>query len=80
MKRDSDEELSEELNDKLNELWVDAAEKRRELVRSKLPEYSRVAEPALVEKQLLGLREQLQQEVSNSKHKEIEVERLRQVA
>jgi predicted house-cleaning noncanonical NTP pyrophosphatase (MazG superfamily) len=46
MKRESDEEMSEELNDKLNELWTDAAEKRRELMRSKLPDYSRTADSA----------------------------------
>lgn len=75
MKRESDEELSEELNDKLNELWSDAAEKRRELMRSKLPDYSRIAESTsgLAEKQLLNLREQLQQEVSSSKHKDLEI-------
>lgn len=82
MKRESDEDLSEELNDKLNELWTDAAQKRRELMRSKLPDYSRIADSTsgLAEKQLLNLREQLQQEVSSSKHKDLEIQNLKLVA
>jgi len=41
MKSESDEEFSEELNDKLNELWTGAAQKRREMIKNKTPAYSR---------------------------------------
>lgn len=77
MKAHSEDELSEELNDKLNELWTDAAEKRRQLINTHLPDYSRMADPALAEKQLLGLREQLQQEAATAKHKDLEIEQLK---
>ena len=51
-------------------------------MRSKLPDYSRIAESTsgLAEKQLLSLREQLQQEASNSKHKDLEIENLKLIA
>ncbi len=61
-------------------MWTDAAQKRRHLINTHLPDYSRVAEPALAEKQLLGLREQLQQEANTTKHKDLEIEQLRQLA
>lgn len=39
-----------------------------------------MADPALTEKQLLGLREQLQQEAATAKHKDLEIEHLKQIA
>lgn len=39
-----------------------------------------MADPALAEKQLLGLREQVQQEAATAKHKDLEIEQLKQLA
>ena len=37
----SDEELHEEINDKLNDLWTGMNDKRKQLVRNLTPGYSR---------------------------------------
>ncbi|CAM6001684.1 unnamed protein product [Sphagnum balticum] len=83
----SDDEMNEELNDKLNELWTGAAEKRRELIRNKTPSYSRRTDLSeinasmhpLPDSNLLKIRQKLASEVSAGKHKELEIENLRRM-
>lgn len=95
MKEDSDSDLSEEINDQLNQLWTNAKDKRKELL-SHLTSYSKANNKGSLNqslqpkgfrereapsdhhtdpshstgliKEVVRLRQQLEQEVSQGKH------------
>jgi hypothetical protein len=79
----SDEELNEEINDKLNELWTGMNDKRKQLLRNITPNYSRRTDQSelnqsssmhyATENQVLKIRDKLASEVSVSKQKDQEI-------
>lgn len=81
----SEEQLNEEINDKLNELWTNMNNKRKKLVKSMTPGYSRRTDQSelnqssnfATENQLFKMRDKLANEVSASKHKQLEIENLK---
>jgi Txe/YoeB family toxin of Txe-Axe toxin-antitoxin module len=82
----SEEELNDQINDQLNQLWTGLNDRRKKLVRNLTPNYSRRTDQSslnqssthyITENQLLQVRDKLALEVSASKQKDAEIDNLK---